>query len=195
MVAGAGTISDALGTITSGRAAGELVRTAESFFQANRYLLPELVSTVIDAVLAEGDVLDLYSGVGLFSVALAGTGRGGIVAVEGNPLSGNDLVTNARAQAPRISAVVQSVESHIARLRTWPPTVIVDPPRTGLSKAVLAAIAGAALARVIYVSCDPPTLARDSRGLLDSGYRLRSIRAFDLFPNTPHVEAIAVFDR
>src|SRR5205085_1364883 len=69
MAAGAATISDALGTITSGRAAGELVRSVESFFQANRYLLPDLVSTVMSAVPPDGGVLDLYAGVGLFSMA------------------------------------------------------------------------------------------------------------------------------
>jgi 23S rRNA (uracil1939-C5)-methyltransferase len=71
--------------------------------------------------------------------------------------------------------------------------VIVDPPRTGLSKEAGERLARLAAPRIVYVSCDPPTLARDARRLLDAGYRLHSLRAFDLFPNTPHVESLAVF--
>jgi 23S rRNA (uracil1939-C5)-methyltransferase len=64
-----------------------------------------------------------------------------------------------------------------------------------LSKEAADGIVRCVAARVVYVSCDPATLARDARTLLDSGYRLDSVRAFDLFPNTPHVEALAVFTR
>jgi len=73
--------------------------------------------------------------------------------------------------------------------------VIVDPPRTGISPEAIDGMIALAAPRVVYVSCDPATLARDARRLLDAGYRLISIRAFDLFPNTPHVEALAVFER
>ena len=193
--AGAAGISDSLSTITEGRGEGELRRTAESFFQANRFLLPKLVTAVIDCVLPEGEVLDLYAGVGLFAVSLAASGRGGVTAVEAPGASGSDLQRNAADFAGRVTAVVAPVERHLARGRQLPPTVIVDPPRTGLSKTVLDQLAAHGGARIVYVSCDPPTLARDSRGLFDGGYRLRAIRAFDLFPNTPHVETVGVFER
>ena len=94
-----------------------------------------------------------------------------------------------------MTAIVSTVEHHLTSVRRLPPTTIVDPPRTGLSKVVLDRLAADGGARIVYVSCDPPTLARDARGLLDKGYQLDSIRAFDLFPNTPHVETLAVFDR
>ena len=188
--AGAAGISDSLSTITEGRGEGELRRTAESFFQANRFLLPKLVTAVIDSVLPEGEVLDLYAGVGLFAVSLAASGRGGVTAVEGPGASGSDLQRNAADFAGRVTAVVAPVERHLARGRQLPPTVIVDPPRTGLSKTVLDHLAAHGGARIVYVSCDPPTLARDARGLFDGGYRLDSIRAVDLFPNTPHVETV-----
>ena len=76
-----------------------------------------------------------------------------------------------------------------------PDTLIVDPPRTGMSKEAGEAVARIGAPRVVYVSCDPPTLARDARRLLDAGYRLASVQGFDLFPNTAHVESLAVFDR
>ncbi len=193
--AGAPAISDPLETLTGGRASGALTRSASSFFQANRFLLPELVTSVMDAVRPEGDVLDLYAGVGLFAVAIAAAGRRGITAVEGHEGSGADLRRNAEPFASALNAVVGPVEAYVAARRALPPTVIVDPPRTGLSKPVVEALASRGGARIVYVSCDPPTLARDARALLDGNYRLISVGAFDLFPNTPHVETLAVFDR
>jgi tRNA/tmRNA/rRNA uracil-C5-methylase (TrmA/RlmC/RlmD family) len=68
--------------------------------------------------------------------------------------------------------------------------VIVDPPRTGLSPQALQGVFALGCPRLIYVSCDPPTLARDAATLIAAGYRLQTIRAFDLFPNTAHVEAV-----
>jgi tRNA/tmRNA/rRNA uracil-C5-methylase (TrmA/RlmC/RlmD family) len=174
---------------------GELRRTAESFFQANRFLLPKLVTSVMNSVLPDGDVLDLYAGVGLFALSIAGSGRGGVTAVEAAGASGIDLKRNAASTAGSVTAVVAAVEQYLVTVGQLPPTVIVDPPRTGLSKSVLDRLAAQGGARMVYVSCDPPTLARDARGLLDAGYGLESIRAFDLFPNTPHVETVAVFSR
>jgi 23S rRNA (uracil1939-C5)-methyltransferase len=73
--------------------------------------------------------------------------------------------------------------------------VIVDPPRTGMSRRALEGVTRLKAARMVYVSCDVATLARDTRRLLDSGYRLTELHAFDLFPNTPHVETVVRFDR
>ena len=92
-------VSDALNDLTRGRAAGsDLRRHAESFFQANRFLVPDLVAAVIDSVQPEGSILDLYAGVGLFAVALDAQGRD-VTAVEGDPSSGADLQHNAGALA------------------------------------------------------------------------------------------------
>jgi 23S rRNA (uracil1939-C5)-methyltransferase len=194
--AGAAVVSDPLSVLTAGRApSGALQRHAESFFQANRFLLPRLVSAVSDEIPPTGEVIDLYAGVGLFSVALAAAGRGNVTAVEGDRTSAADLQRNAAA-AGGIRAVVGSVEDYLRRRKGPPPeTVIVDPPRTGISRDALSAIVAHHPARIVYVSCDPPTMARDARRLLDAGFRLASLRGFDLFPNTPHVEALAVFER
>ena len=74
-------------------------------------------------------------------------------------------------------------------------TLLLDPPRTGLSREAAESIVRLAPDRIIYVSCDPPTLARDARRLLDAGYSLDLVRAFDFFPNTPHVETLATLSR
>jgi len=192
--AGDPAVADPLAALTAGRATGgQLRRHAVSFFQGNRFLIADLVSAVMDAVPPDGDVLDLYAGVGLFAVSLAAAGRGAIAAVEGDRESGADLLRNAVPYATQLQATVGRVEDHLRR-RTA-ATVIVDPPRAGMSKDAMDAIVQLAAARLVYVSCDPPTMARDARRLLDAGYRIASIRGFDLFPNTPHVETVGVFDR
>ena len=126
----------------------------------------------MDAVPDTGDVLDLYAGVGLFSVALAAHGRRGIVAVEGDRESGADLLRNAAPYQGAVTAVVGLVEEHVRRHRPRPATLIVDPPRTGISQDAMDVIPQLAADRIVYVSCDPPTMARDARRLVDGGYRL-----------------------
>ncbi len=196
LVAGSPWVTDSLAAVTgAGTVSGDLRRHAESFFQGNRYLLPALVQSVMDAVPDEGPVLDLYAGVGLFSTALAASRQLDVTAVEGDRSSGADLVENARAFAPRLSAVVADVERYLRAAAREAATIVVDPPRTGMSKDAVDGILTAAPRRIVYVSCDPPTLARDTRRLLDGGYSLVSVRAFDLFPNTPHVEVLSVFTR
>jgi tRNA/tmRNA/rRNA uracil-C5-methylase (TrmA/RlmC/RlmD family) len=133
--------------------------------------------------------------VGLFAVSLAASGRAGITAVEGDPISGGDLQRNAAPYYEQLRVSHSSVEAYLADRSEPVDTIIVDPPRTGMSKEAAESIARTGAARVVYVSCDPPTMARDARRLLDAGYRLQGLRAFDLFPNTPHVESLGVFER
>jgi 23S rRNA (uracil1939-C5)-methyltransferase len=187
-------VTESLSTLTAGRVAeGTLQRQAESFFQGNRYVLPRLVTAVADLVPDEGNVLDLYAGVGLFGVALAAMGRLEVTAVEGDRASAADLRENARAYEPSLAAHAESVESFLAKQAGGAATVIVDPPRTGMSPDALASLVRLRAERIVYVSCDAPTLARDARRFIDAGYTLQSLRAFDFFPNTPHVESLAVF--
>ena len=174
---------------------GTLRRHPEAFFQGNRFLIARLVTSVLDQV-PPGRILDLYAGVGLFSVTIAAAGRGKVTAVEGDPVSGRDLERNAAQFADVLRVSRSSVENYVLQRRAGPPdTLIVDPPRTGMSKEAGEAIARAGAPRIVYVSCDPPTMARDARRLLDAGYRLVSLQGFDLFPNTPHVESLGVFKR
>jgi 23S rRNA (uracil1939-C5)-methyltransferase len=196
LMAGSPVVEDPLADVTAGRVAeGALRRHAESFFQGNRFLIGTLVSSVVDAVPHDGEIVDLYAGVGLFSVALAGVGRAEVTAVEGDRSSGADLRENARPYAPRLAARVARVEDYLASRRKPPSAIILDPPRTGVSQPAMAALIRVGAPLLVYVSCDPPTLARDARRLFDAGYRLEGLRAFDLFPNTPHVEALAVFGK
>jgi 23S rRNA (uracil1939-C5)-methyltransferase len=196
LMAGSPVVEDPLADVTAGRVAeGALRRHAESFFQGNRFLIGALVSSVVDAVPHDGEIVDLYAGVGLFSVALAGVGRAEVTAVEGDRSSGADLRENARPYAPRLVVRVARVEDYLASRRKPPSAIILDPPRTGVSQTAMAALIRVGAPRLVYVSCDPPTLARDARRLFDAGYRLEGLRAFDLFPNTPHVEALAVFGK
>jgi 23S rRNA (uracil1939-C5)-methyltransferase len=187
-------VADSLAVLTNGRVpAGAMHRHPESFFQANRYLVPDLVNAVLDATSANGAVLDLYAGVGLFSVALAASGRRDLTAVEGDRTSGIDLQRNAGPFGGALTLALESVERYVTTHSTGARTVIVDPPRTGMSAEALTAMVRLHPQRIVYVSCDPATMARDARRLIDAGYMLDGLRAFDLFPNTPHVESVGVF--
>jgi 23S rRNA (uracil1939-C5)-methyltransferase len=172
-----------------------LRRHVLSFFQGNRFLLSELVSRVVMAVAEGDDVVDLYSGVGVFSVAAAMCRNATVTAVEGDFVAARDLAANAAPTGGRVAVVHRPVEDFVASHRTSPAAMIVDPPRTGMSKQALEGSIRLAPRRVIYVSCDAATFARDTRRLIDAGYTLAHIEALDLFPNTPHVETIAILNR
>jgi 23S rRNA (uracil1939-C5)-methyltransferase len=190
-----------------------LRRHAASFFQANRYLVPDLVAAVHRAVSGDpnadgardgrGPIIDLYAGVGLFAITLAAIQPDAhIVAVEGDPSSAGDLAANAEAFASdsgnshHLHVEHSSVEHYLDRHPVTPlapsSTLIVDPPRTGMSKQALDGVLRARASRLVYVSCDVATLSRDLRRMIDAGYRLDHLEAFDLFPNTAHVESLAV---
>jgi 23S rRNA (uracil1939-C5)-methyltransferase len=169
-----------------------LSRHARSFFQGNRFLLQALVDHVLSHV-ERGPVLDLYAGVGLFSLVAAHAGLGPVVAVEGDRFSADDLKRNARGRE-HVEIRVDAVERHLGAAKKA-ATIIVDPPRTGLSKEAVSGVVAVGATKLIYVSCDIATLARDARLLLDAGYRMSGVRAFDLFPNTAHVETVIAFER
>ena len=132
-------------------------------------------------------VWDLYAGIGETTAALAGAGAS-VESVESDPRA----VAEAEARGPRAKRHVGRVERVVARLGA-PDLVITNPPRTGMDERVTAALATAAPARIVYISCDPATLARDLTRLPD--FRLQSAVAFDLFPQTAHVETVAVLNR
>ena len=169
-----------------------LTRHVRSFFQGNRWLLPQLAARVI-AHVTDGSVIDLYAGVGLFAVSLAAAGRTGIVAIEGDRFSAGDLEKNAAPYAAAIRPSHTSVERYLQRREVpTPQTVVLDPPRTGVSPEAMSGIRALKAPKIVYVSCDVATLARDARRLVEAGYRLDHVEAFDLFPNTAHVEILAV---
>jgi 23S rRNA (uracil1939-C5)-methyltransferase len=170
-------------------------RHAAAFFQANRFVTPTLAARVAGLAL-DGSAVDLYAGVGLFAVTLAAVGGGPLVAVESDPISGADLEVNAAPFASRLTVRRETVERFLrSAADLHATTLIVDPPRTGMSRLAMEAILAARARRIVYVSCDVATLARDLRRFLDAGYSLTHLEALDLFPNTAHVEALAVVDR
>jgi 23S rRNA (uracil1939-C5)-methyltransferase len=185
-----------------------LRRHVLSFFQGNRYLIRDLVDYVVRQVPTSGRVLDLYAGAGLFSVAAATMADARVTAVEGDRMAAQDLAHNARAagEAGRsggfVEVVTSDVESFVAACARDArgsgeafTATIVDPPRTGLSRAALDGLLALTIPKLVYVSCDVATLARDSRAIVEAGYRVTRVDAFDMFPNTPHVETVVVFDR
>ena len=192
---GSPTVSDSVTHLIEGGRSGSVTRHASSFFQANRYLLPDLVAAVCRRV-PEEPVLDLYAGVGLFGVALSSCGVDEITAVELDRLALADLKLNGANCRHPIDVVRASTESYLAG-RSVPihGTVIVDPPRTGLARPVVERLALLRAARVVYVSCDVATFARDVRRLSDAGYQIGEVEAFDMFPNTAHVELVATLSR
>jgi len=171
-----------------------LRRHVLAFFQGNRFLLRDLAAHVVAQVPEGSAAVDLYAGAGLFAIAAAVGRSAGVVAVEGDRRSAADLAANIAAAAVNVTPVHQAVETFVARPSVAPGVVILDPPRTGVSKEAMSGVLRLRAPRLVYVSCDIATLARDARRLVDAGYALERVDAFDLFPNTPHVETVAVFD-
>jgi tRNA/tmRNA/rRNA uracil-C5-methylase (TrmA/RlmC/RlmD family) len=172
-----------------------LRRNVRTFFQANRYLLGDLVMRVIAHVTPGSAVIDLYAGAGLFSISAAVVRGARVAAVEGDRFAAADLADNARTSQASLETHALSVERFTADARRAADAIIADPPRTGLSKEALDGVLALRAEKILYVSCDVATFARDARRLLDGGYDLSCIEAFDLFPHTPHVETFAEFSR
>lgn len=181
--------------IQLGDASVSLQRHVLAFFQGNRHLLAALVSHVVGLVPAGSALVDLYAGVGLFSVSAAMTRGARVVAVEGDRVAAADLAVNAAASGGAVTVAHQAVEAFTASAQPAADTMIVDPPRTGLSREALDGLLRLNPPRLVYVSCDVATLARDARRIADAGYRIDRADAFDLFPNTPHVETAIAFGR
>jgi 23S rRNA (uracil1939-C5)-methyltransferase len=154
-----------------------------SFFQVNRFLIDRLVECATADAKGERAV-DLYAGVGLFSVKLAER-FGKVTAVESSASSLRDLAHNF----PQ-AAVNASVEDYLAGLNETPDFILADPPRAGLGKHVVQDLARIHAPRLTIVSCDPATLARDLQGLIAGGYRIEKVTLVDLFPQTFHLETV-----
>jgi 23S rRNA (uracil1939-C5)-methyltransferase len=176
----------------------ELRRHVLAFFQGNRHLLAPLVTHVVGQAPQGSDLIDLYAGVGLFSVAAAVVRGARVTAVEGDRVAAADLEANAAAAGGSVVPIHESIEHFVSSVRLQrdrPRALIVDPPRTGMSREALDGALTLRASRIVYVSCDVATLARDARRIVDAGYAIANTQAFDLFPNTPHVETVVAFDQ
>jgi len=166
------------------------------FVQANRWLRDALAAAVHEAA-GHGDLaVELFAGAGFLTLGLARSFTR-VVAVEADAASCADLVRNARrAGLPNIEPRCQPAEQAVALgFGGVPDTVVLDPPRRGLARAGAPALGALGAHKLVYLSCDPATFARDLGGLCAGGYELQELRGFDLFPQTAHVEALATLVR
>lgn len=184
---------DALGTAHQRIGGIDYGFGVRSFFQANRLLVEELVQVVVGETRGKLAV-DLYAGAGLFTLHLARRFEQ-VYAVEGNRIVASHGANNARANGfTNVQIEAISVEAWLkykAPLLGRPDLVVLDPPRAGAGRQVIERLVAFAPLTITYVSCDPATLARDLRLLIDSGYRICSLTALDMFPQTFHVETVA----
>ena len=172
----------------------------DAFFQTNTEMAERLygVARELAGLSGRERVLDLYCGIGTIALALA---------LDAAEVWGVELVERAVADAienARLNAVDNAhffagdVRTAMRPLleRSGPPdVVVVDPPRAGLSRKIVRRVLEAEAARIVYVSCNPTTLAPNARELVDAGYALRTVRPVDMFPQTPHIESVALLER
>ena len=172
----------------------EFSHAADGFWQVHPLAADTFVTEVLDAVRPRNaeTCWDLYAGAGLFSAALADAvgPDGRVIAVESDPRS---QTRRNLTDLPAAEVVAERVEAAVAHLPS-PEVVVLDPPRSGASGEVIAAIAAAARRAICYVACDPAALARDVRRLSEAGWSPTRINAFDAFPMTQHFETIVLFE-
>ena len=181
------------------RAAGEQIEVSGGVFvQANALLQDALARTVLEAAGQGGEVLELFAGAGFFTLGLARR-FARVAAVESDAAAVVDLSRNCAAAGLRHVRVIEApAEAVLAALRTHrlaPDVIVLDPPRGGIGTRGSEQLARLPAQRIVHVSCDPATLARDLRVLLRKRWSLARVVCFDLFPQTPHVEAVAVLTR
>jgi 23S rRNA (uracil1939-C5)-methyltransferase len=169
----------------------------ETFFQSNPALLDVLIEEAVGG--SSGDfALDLYAGVGLFTIQLARRFKR-VIGVEADPRTAKHAIANIAANgAANVEFCTSPADSwlkaFIASTSQSPDLLVLDPPRAGAAQAI-PPIIELGPRMISYVSCDPATLARDLRPLVDGGYTISKITAIDLFPQTYHVETVALLNR
>ena len=169
--------------------------TAGGFFQVNLPQAEALVDRVLDKLALQGTetVLDLYAGVGLFTAFIAE--RASLVtSIESYPPAVTDADENL-ADLDNVDLIEGTVEDVLPELAETYDAVVVDPPRTGLEPRVIDVLEALSPRTIVYVSCEPATLARDAKRLAAKGYRLVDVQPVDMFPQTFHIECVAHFVR
>ena len=174
--------------------------SANSFFQTNTAQAERLFAIVLEAAALTGDetVFDLYAGTGAISLLLAARSRW-VYGVELAQAAVDDAARNAAANGIAnctfLAGEVRFVLPQLIAQGVTAQVVVADPPRAGFHPKALSALAHLAPARIIYVSCNPATLARDLGDLARAGYRVEWVQPVDMFPHTPHIEAVARLER
>jgi 23S rRNA (uracil1939-C5)-methyltransferase len=174
--------------------AGRVFRvTAGSAFRGNVSLLETLVSLVTEALGEAETVLDLYAGVGLFTAFIAGRAQQ-VTLVESYPPAATDAESNLN-DFDNVDIIEGAVEDVLAGLEETYDAAVLDPPPDGLSIDTVDLLAEAAIPRLVYVSSDPATLARDGKRLSQQGYSLSYVQPLDLSPQTYYIDSVALFQR
>jgi len=170
---------------------------SDTFVQTNYRQMLVLYRTALDMLqpMPGEKVLDLYAGIGTVSVAVA-RGCGSVTAVEENPRAVQLGRLNARINSARVEYLPGKVEDVLRGVRLGQhDAVILDPPRAGCEPAAIAELVRLGAGRVVYVSCEPSTHARDIAALVRGGYRVRRAAIVDMFPQTYHIESVALLER
>lgn len=169
----------------------EFVISAPSFFQVNTYQAERMIETIFSFIEPDDRVvIDAYAGVGTFSVFLAQRVEK-VIAIEESKSAYKDALVNIKS-LKNIEFRCQKTEEALVDSEIKGDLIILDPPRVGCMKEVLEAIASKKINKIIYVSCEPSTLARDIKYLRDRGYELIEIQPIDMFPQTYHIENVAL---
>jgi 23S rRNA (uracil1939-C5)-methyltransferase len=176
-----------------------------SFFQVNRFLIEDLLKTVTAG--ATGELaLDLYAGVGFFTLPLARAFRR-VISVDANLAATRDLRVNAEKAGVQVTSHNEHAEEFLGKTQEKPDLVVLDPPRAGLGAEAATKLAKLGAPKIAYLSCDPSTLARDLAVLTGSHkktgdvppdcqrYEISSMDLFDLFPQTFHIETLVRLKR
>ena len=168
--------------------------SSASFFQVNPSGAENMVKHLLERLpVLRSTILDVYCGVGLFSAFLAPKCKR-LIGIESSPSACDDFTINLN-EFEHVELYEGLAERVLPALPVGPDLILVDPPRAGVAKEALQAIIQMDPEMIVYVSCDPATLARDARRLVQAGYRLTDVRPFDLFPQTYHIESISLFER
>jgi len=169
--------------------------SAASFFQVNTAQAGAMVSHLLAELPLEAGqtLLDMYCGVGLFSAFLAPK-VGRLVGIELSADACEDFAVNLDA-FENVELYEAPAEQVLAGVDFHPDVIVVDPPRAGLGQATLDGLLRQGASHLAYISCDPATLARDAKRLVQGGYRLRQVTPFDLFPQTYHIESISFWHK
>ena len=172
----------------------------DAFFQTNTEMAERLYATATELAGLSGRerVFDLYCGIGTIALGLA-LDASEVIGVESVERAVADAIENAKLNgvdnARFYAGDVRTAMRPLIEQEGTPDALVVDPPRAGLSQKVVRRVLEAQAARIVYISCNPTTLAPNARQMVDAGYALRTVRPVDMFPQTPHIECVALLER
>lgn len=169
--------------------------SAGSFFQVNTSQAQVIVEYILNnlSLSQEDFLLDMYCGVGLFSAFLAEK-VGNLAGIEMSESACEDFAFNLDSY-DNVSLYQGPAEIVLPALDLKPTVILMDPPRSGIEPATMDAVLKTEAGRIVYISCDPATLARDAKKLLAGGYRIERVKPVDMFPQTYHIESVTFFQR